>query len=274
MTIDIDWNAAWKEDQMFRRNADNSEYWNNRAPSFAKTAGESPYAKEFLENAGILEGEIVFDMGCGSGTLALPLARAGHHVYACDFSEVMLDLMMERAELDGVAQFIHPVNLAWDEDWSRIKAPVCDVAFASRSIATADLQSALVKLDSMARRRVCLTLTTGMSPRTDSVLFGAIGRELPKYPDCVYAFNILWGMGITPNVRYIRSSRTNEFNSFEEAIDKTCEIFEATSDERTRLIEYSAQHLHEIQQQDGTTRWEYDHKRITSWAYISWDKEE
>lgn len=272
MTVDVDWGAAWKEEQELRRNADNAQYWNMRAPSFAKTAGTSPYAKEFLERAGVLEGETVFDMGCGSGTLALPLARAGHHVYACDFSEVMIDLMMQRAELDDVSQFIHFSQLAWDEDWSGLEVPVCDVAFASRSIATADLLSALIKLDSMARRKVCLTLTTGMSPRTDSVLLKAIGRELPKYPDCVYAFNMLWSMGITPDISYIRSARTSDFSSFEEAIDKTCEVFETSGAERTRLIEYSARHLHEVESEDGSTRWEYDHKRMTVWAFMAWEK--
>lgn len=272
MSVEFDWGEAWIEEQKERRPADNNEYWNNRAPSFAKTAGTSPYAEEFIERAGIEEGETVFDMGCGSGTLALPLARAGHHVYAADFSPVMIDLMMQRAKLEKIDEYIHPIELSWDGDWGRIEAPVCDLAFASRSLATSDMRAALRKLSSMARRRVCVTLTTGMSPRADVVLMEAIGRKLPKFPDCVFAFNILWEMGIQATVDYIRSARKSEFESFEEAIDKTCEILEATPEERTRLIEYSAEHLHETRGDDGVPRWEYDHDRITSWAYITWDK--
>lgn len=272
MSVDFDWGQAWIDEQQQRRPADNCAYWNDRAPSFAKTAGASPYAEKFIELSGIENDETVFDMGCGSGTLALPLARAGHHVHAADFSPVMLDLMMKRAEQDGVADLIHPIELSWDEDWSHIDIPVCDLAFASRSIATSDMRAALVKLDSMARRRVCITLTTGMSPRADTVLLQAVGRELPKYPDCVFGFNILWSMGIQASVDYIRSARKSEFETFEHAIEKTCEILETTPEERTKLIEYSAEHLHEVRAEDGSVRWEYDHERITSWAFIAWDK--
>lgn len=93
MTIDIDWAAAWKEEQLRRNNPDNADMWNERAKGFAKTCGTSPYATAFLERAAIRGGETVLDMGCGSGTLALPLARAGHEVYACDFSQGMLDAL-------------------------------------------------------------------------------------------------------------------------------------------------------------------------------------
>ena len=272
MAISIDWSSAWKDEQAARRPADDSQYWDDRAPSFAKTAGTSSYAKTFVGLAQIDQDETVFDMGCGSGTLALPLARAGHHVYACDFSQAMIDLMMQRARLEDVDGLIHPELLSWDEDWSHIQAPICDVAIASRSLATADMESALRKLDSMARRRVCITLTTGLSPRADEVLLKVIGRALPAYPDCVFAFNILWSMGIQPELAYIRSERKSDFESFEEAVDKTCEILNATPEERTRLIEYSAEHLHESIRADGARVWEYDHTRVTSWAFISWDK--
>ena len=40
-----------------------------------------------------------------------------------------------------------------------------DVAIASRSIATADLRDALLRLTEVARRRVCITLATGSPPR-------------------------------------------------------------------------------------------------------------
>lgn len=273
VAVDFDWSFAWKEEQAIRRPADDSQYWDMRAPSFAKTAGSSPYADEFVKLAQIAPGETVFDMGCGSGALALPLARAGHHVYACDFSRAMIDLLMQRAGGEHLDDLIHPEILSWDEDWSRLEVPVCDVAIASRSLATTDMESALRKLDSMARRRVCVTLTTGLSPRADEVLLRVMGREVPAYPDCVFAFNILWSMGIQAQVSYIRSERKSDFESFEEAIDKTCDILDAAPEERTRLIEYSAEHLREIQRSDGTSVWEYDHTRITSWAFISWDKD-
>lgn len=275
MRIDgIDFNEEWKAWQEKRRHADDSAYWDKRAPSFAKTAGTSPYARTFLERAGVQPGETVFDMGCGSGTLALPLAKRGIEVWACDFSPVMIDLMMQRAELDGTSDLIHPVELSWDEDWGAHELPVCNVAFASRSIMTADLRDSLGKLDAQARRRVCITLSTGSSPRCDEVLLAAMGREPDWYADHVFAMNILWQMGLWPSLSYIRSKRPSEFESREEAIERTCEVFSATPAERARLEAYAAEHLVQAVSQDtGQPCWAFDHTRITSWAFISWDKE-
>ena len=40
----------------------------------------------------------VFDMGCGTGALAVPLGLAGHKVVAADFSRGMLDRMSGSAK--------------------------------------------------------------------------------------------------------------------------------------------------------------------------------
>lgn len=165
----------------------------------------------------------------------------------------MLDALMETAFRLGVNEHVHPMLLAWDDDWTTAGVPVCDVALASRSIATGDMQAALAKLDEHARRRVCITLTTGLSPRVDPVLLDAIGREQPRYPDCVFAFNILWGMGVHPELSYIDSSRQSRFESFDEAIDKTCDAMGVTAEERERLIAYSRQHLTRFH---GRRRWD------------------
>ena len=58
------------------------------------------------------------------------------------------------------------MQLDWNEDWSRYDIPVCDVAIASRSMIVSDLEAALDKLQSKARRKVCIVEpTTKKSPR-------------------------------------------------------------------------------------------------------------
>lgn len=268
MYPDIDWAQAWKKVQESRQRDGGAEYWNKRAPSFAKTAGVSPYARDFLERAGVRDGETVLDMGCGSGTLALPLAAAGHEVYARDFSTRMIELMLQRAELDGTRAHIHEQLLAWDDDWDAAQVPVADVAFASRSIATKDLDAALAKLDAHARRRVCITLATGASPRHDEVLLEAIGRKPATMPDCQFACNMLWARGIEPEVSYIRSQRVKDFASREDAVETSATILGVTPKERARLEEYAAAHL--VQRAPGA--WNFDHEHVVSWCFIAWDK--
>ncbi|MEM8866086.1 MAG: class I SAM-dependent methyltransferase [Planctomycetota bacterium] len=45
---------------------------------------------------------VVADLGCGTGRALLPLLRAGHQGVAVDLSEKMLDVVREKAAIDGL----------------------------------------------------------------------------------------------------------------------------------------------------------------------------
>ena len=72
-----DWNAEWMQLQKARRHRDSAVYWNERAKTFTSKDYPNPYVSSFLERAGVAPEESVFDMGCGTGALALPLGEAG-----------------------------------------------------------------------------------------------------------------------------------------------------------------------------------------------------
>ncbi|MFR8830663.1 MAG: methyltransferase domain-containing protein, partial [Eggerthella lenta] len=85
-----DWNEEWKRLQQARRRFDDASYWDKRSATFTTKDAPNPYVERFLELAGIREGETVFDMGCGTGALSVPLGKRGHKVVAADFSQGML----------------------------------------------------------------------------------------------------------------------------------------------------------------------------------------
>lgn len=271
MSIDeIDWHQEWIDRQKARRAADNSEYWNMRAHSFYRNARTSPYASEFMRLANVQPGETILDMGCGSGTLAIPYARAGHEVYACDFSQTMLDILDEVARNEGLSDRVHTKLVSWDDDWDAAQMPQVDVALASRSMAADDMLDAINKIESRARRRVCCTLGTNESPRIDPVLMRAVGRPEPGAPEFIYAMNMLWSTGRLPELSNITSLRQDLFEQPEDAIAKHAEIMELSPQELELLRAYTAEHMVSVQTEDGE-RWRYDHERMTNWAFISWD---
>lgn len=142
-------------------------------------------------------GESVLDMGCGAGSIAIPLAQTGHPVIAADFSPAMLGTLDAGIEYYGLEDRITPLELAWDDDWDLV-GPVTkavDVAFASRSVTTTNLKGALAKLDRTARRRCAVTMVANSSPRYDLHLMNAIGASVTCSNGFVYAFNILIQMG-------------------------------------------------------------------------------
>lgn len=77
-----DWNEEWKRLQQARRRFDDASYWDKRSATFTTKDAPNPYVERFLELAGIREGETVFDMGCGTGALSVPLGKRGHKVVA------------------------------------------------------------------------------------------------------------------------------------------------------------------------------------------------
>ena len=215
-----DWNDEGKRLQQTRRRFDDAGYWDKRAATFSTKDAPNPYVERFLELAGIEPGETVFDMGCGTGALSVPLGKRGHKVVAADFSRGMLDQLRAALDREGVST-VTLKQMSWEDDWPSfgVRPGAADVALASRSVATADLKDSLLRLTDVARRRVCVTLATGTSPRTDERILNAIGLKSVLGRDYLYAFNILANEGLRPEVAYIDSTRTDTFDSSDEAYD-------------------------------------------------------
>lgn len=230
-----DWNDEWIRLQDFRKAFDDSSFWDKKAPNFHKSMEPNDYVLGFIECAELEDGDVVFDMGCGNGAIAIPLALAGHKVIACDFSKGMLSQLEDakaKAESEsGRALDIEIHRLSWQDDWKSygIEPKCADVALASRSIATHDLGESLEKLSNVARRRCSVTLPTGSSPRTDEHILSAIGVQNHLGRDYIYAFMILAQMGYYPEVSYIPSTRKNNYEDFDEAFSSLSRMVEDAS---------------------------------------------
>lgn len=293
-----DWNDEWKRLQRTRPSGASAEYWSGRAKTYDSKAARNPYAERFLELAGVQPGETVLDMGCGTGALSVPLATTGNKVVAADFSDGMLEVLTENlaaaaeqsTEDTVIVQNVRTLHMSWDDDWAThgIGENSVDVAFASRSIATADLRDSLARLTSVARRRVCITVPTSTSPRADARILAAIDFKGRTGHDYLYTFNVLVQMGILPEVSYIDSMRDDTFDTAEEAFeslshmvtDPGCLISDAERDAAlVRLREWLDADLQE-NPDAGTPdskglpqkALKLQHPRHITWAFLAWNK--
>ena len=278
--LETDWNREWVALQDGRRRPNAPHEWDARAGHFRPQETQA-YARDFLRLADIRPGESVLDMGCGAGALAIPLARGGHPVIAADFSPRMLQVLSEGAGHYGLGDGVRTVELAWDDDWDAagIGAGCVDVAIASRSIATRDLGAALKKLDRAARRRCCITLVAGASPRYDAQVMDAIGAPVAESRDYVYSFNILVGLGAAPEVSYIDSTRRDTFDTLGEAVADFARMLEGGDEDRIGALRaYIRDHAvaNPHAGEPGPKgrpqgRLMLDHERQVRWAFIAWD---
>lgn len=298
----------WRKLDGRRRTPDSQKHWDERAKSFSFKDTPDAYLQSFISKAGITGEESVLDMGCGTGSLAVALASMGCSVVAADFSTGMLDRLRSKAAERGVlwergssglysggssagsvktrpseieAGKILPLRMSWEDDWSNygVEENSVDVAVASRSVITHDLEDSLQKLSAVACEKVCVTVGTGFSPRVDMRVARAMGLELERHNDALFVFGIASDLGYEPTVSYIHSPRTKSYISPDEAYhsllrtrDYLADTIDQISVEESacRLRNFLAGHLIEIEE-DGAKRWALDQPRVVPWAFISWD---
>ncbi|OPY68495.1 MAG: Mg-protoporphyrin IX methyl transferase [Syntrophorhabdaceae bacterium PtaU1.Bin034] len=263
----VDWNRVWKERRaqasVPKRNV---SFWDGRAVSFEKAASETDYADRFLSIINPMGHWTVLDMGCGSGTLAIPLAKRVKMVTAVDISPRMLSVVDERCKAEGVSNIV-TIEGRWEDDWKDLGIRSCDLAVASRSMVVDDLRGAILKLSGVARRRVCIVTIVGDGPY-DRRLFDAIGRPLDLGPDYIYTYNLLYQMGIHANVTFIDEKRNRMYKSCEEAVAAVeWMLGKRSCREEKRLRAYLMDYLVPI-----NGHWGLSYERVVRWAAIWWDK--
>ncbi len=263
---DIDWKRLWKSKFTSRRSCRrDAAFWDGRASSFAKSRDTS-YGEQLLALIKPESHWTVYDMGCGSGALAIPLAQRVSSVTAVDFSAGMLAAVNQHCKEMGISN-VKTIHGRWEDDWTKLGIGDYDVAIASRSMVVDDLQSSILKLDAVARKRVYIVTAVGDGPH-DRRLFDAIGRPFEPGPDYIYYYNLLYHLRIPANVSFIEEIRTRTYESPEETMASLQWMFgNFTPREEEKLAAYIRKHLI---LRSGV--WQLSYSQIIRWAVMWWEK--
>ncbi len=261
----LDWNEVWKELRARRTMAQlSASSWEKRSSKMRRSADSDPFTRTFLSLLQPRPDWTVLDMGCGPGTLTLPLAALVSHVTAADFSQGMLDIVGEECRAGGIAN-VTTRKLAWEDDWQSAKIGRYDAVIASRSLVCDDLRDAVVKLDRAARHKVFICTIVGDGP-FDRRVFNAIGRPLNAGPDYICNYNLLYQMGILARVDFIRQEPRTYKNADEAFESMAWMVDDMTEAESRRLRAFVEEHA--IPEGD---QWTTDYDRTIHWAVLSWD---
>lgn len=265
---DIDWQLLWRQSRSRKSwKSKDSKEWGKKAQGFAGRVRESPFIDLFLRHLELDREMRVLDIGCGPGTLAIPLARQVSRVTAIDYSTGMIELLNQEAgrqQIDNIDAFV----CAWEDDWSDFGISRHDVAIASRSMNIDDLQGNLVKINRYAAR-VHIVERIAPSP-FDPDAFAAVGRPFDSGPDYIYTLNMLYTLGIHPRIEHIELDREQCFANIDRAMQHYRWMFkELTTDEEQRLEAYLRKQITRL----GTDHIIIRRNHPQRWVVMSWTPE-
>ncbi len=241
--------------------------WDGKATSFATRNKSAAYIDLFLALLPLEPTMSVLDVGSGPGTLAIPIAGKVETVTAIDFSVGMLEALNKIASEENICN-IKTLHCAWEDDWQAKGIRPHDIALASRAMGVENLEMALKKIDTYATRYVFLSDRIGETP-FDVEAFRAVGRPFAAGPDYIYTVNILYTLGIHPNISVLTLDRETPFNSMEEAIRSYSWMFnDITTDEMVALENYLQKQI--VKRENGQIT--LLRQAPPRWAVIWWQK--
>ncbi|MCX8027926.1 MAG: methyltransferase domain-containing protein, partial [Thermodesulfovibrionales bacterium] len=216
-------------------------YWNSISDVYQdRTAFDKELARRtvnLLETEGIIKQDFkVLDIGCGTGTYTLPIAKRVFHVYALDSAKEMLNRLIQNASEDSIKN-LTIINQSWYR--CRYKGEF-DLVFTSFCPAIRDTAS-LMKMHRASRQYLCYVTSC-----QEADIFKQIRQDLwerltgkpfgiYRSFDVIYPFNFLYAKGLMPSLKYITHSYTYEV-SVEKQIIQHERFFEIFTDvDRQRI---------------------------------------
>lgn len=209
-----------------------AEFWNKRSENYANNIDKGKRKKktddilEFLEEAGFNpEGSRVLDIGCGPGTLSLPLARLGAEVTSLDISSGMLNRLRDAVKKESLP--VDVIECSWwtaDIDELGFRNEF-DLVIASMTPGIRDVEN----FDMMiaCSKNLCYYsnfLRRGEDKAYRDIRSSILGENSANNMNgIIYPFMYLYLSGYRPSVR-INHSEWNEETDWREAADQAIEF--------------------------------------------------
>ena len=107
-------------------------FWNHIAARYVQQPVEDPAAFErkiALTRARMKPADVVLDIGCGTGSLALRLAESGAQLHGLDYSAAMVDIARRKAAAQGAENVTFHLG-SFDETFTALAPGTLDGVYA------------------------------------------------------------------------------------------------------------------------------------------------
>ena len=233
---DIDWAYFWA--RKLEAKKDRAKDWNKAAPNFGKSAKKDDYHTKLIERIDISEEDTLLDLGCGEGSITIPLAKKAKSVTGVDSAYKMLEILNEKAQKENITNI-----KTIEEDLTKITIDNVgkhDIIIASRSLnGVLNIKETIANINEIADKYVYITLFGPNNWKLEKEFYQSINKEYFEFPSHRYFFNILVDMGIYPNVENLNIGHEREYESIEEALESGKWRLDTLNDEeKAELYKY------------------------------------
>lgn len=261
---DVDWLGFWAERLATKVDKD----WDKAAPGFFKRTRKEDYQTALFDKLILDEDDVVLDVGCGEGSVTIPIAERVKKVIGLDSSPKMLEYLEKRAEdnnITNIETILKPIEeIRYDEIGD------VDVVVCSRSLnGIIPIDEVLSELNKIANKYVFITIFGPENKKIEKDFDKEIDIKTEDFPDYNYFFNILFNMGIYANIERFDLNNYREYDSIDDAVDNGKFRLDLYSDEQKELLK---EYLERILTFDEKTGKYYNVKDKADWIMVWWKK--
>ena len=215
----------------------NASYWDKRASDFNENMVHmDDLTRQQLDRLPLLPEYAVLDVGAGAGRITIPVAKRVTQVTALEPSETMLTLLKANAEKENINN-IRCIHGSLEDLEVGYGVDSHELVIASFSLFMIDIEKALVAMHNIATKGVYLFLSASvwMDSEIQKIIYGG---SVPMWSDYIYAYNILYDLGILANVEIWDYSSKQSFSDLNSAVSKFTDLYSAPSKKQIELREY------------------------------------
>ncbi|MBN2109491.1 MAG: class I SAM-dependent methyltransferase [Methanosarcinaceae archaeon] len=220
--------SIWKEKDAARR------FWNMSMKDDQKRA------KETIRDLNITPESKVLDIGAGPGSLAIPLSEKVENITAVEPSKGMVEVLEENMTEYGCDN-INIIRKRWEDiDLENDLEGPYDAIIASFSLGMPDIRKAIEDMQAVSSGYIYLYWFAGersWDTYSKEIWPKLHGKEYHSGPKCDVLYNVLYQMGIYPNMETFTLGRTETYPTLNEAMDNLSSHFALENDEQRKILE-------------------------------------
>ena len=259
---DVDWVKFWGERLENKINKDKDK----AAPGFYKRTRKDDYQDALFDKLILDKNDTVLDVGCGEGSITIPIAKKVKKVIGVDSSPKMLEYLEKRAienDVENIETILKPIEEITYEDIGDVDVVVC-----SRSLnGIIPIDKTLEELNKIANKYVFITIFGPENKKIEKDFENEIGIKTEDFPDYNYFFNIMFNLGIYANIERFDLNNYREYDSIDEAAGNGKFRTDLYNDNEKELLK---EYLKRVLTYNEETEKYYNVKDKADWILIWW----